>query len=148
MNATFNQTESTEFPLNDFWTRCKQAIDEMEEKIEGLVELTVVPFIVNVVCQILLLVIGTKPPSSCEQKMNQLSNLLEMNTNSLCNEANALVDTRKNKLHYQTFTQLEKDVNDCKRYFRIYSQELNSRLGNIERQIILKFDEIRSIFDD
>ena len=98
MIATINQTESTvdivstEFPLNDFWTRCKQAIDgytKMEEKIGGLVELTVVPFIVNVVCQILLLVIGRQPqpPSSCayfnksiyKQKMTQLSNLLKIN---------------------------------------------------------------------
>lgn len=168
MNATINQAaytvdiESAVFPLNDFWTRSQQAINEikqmrteMNEKIGGIVELTVAPFIVNVVSQILLLIIDKQSKPSCstlyfndnrhQQKLIQLSKQLKMNKNTLCHDANALVDTRNNILHYQTVNQLEKDVKACQRYFGIYRQELNSLVGNLETEIISNFDKIRSL---
>ena len=168
MNATVNQAESTVdiesavFPLNNFLTRSqelmnevKQLRTEMNEKFGGLVELTVVPFIVNVVTQILLLVIGEQPKPSTstyyftwnqhQQKMIQLSKQLRMNKNMLCNKANELVDKRNNMVHYQTIHQLETDVQKCQRYFRTYKNELNSLLGDVETKIITNFNNIRSL---
>ena len=103
MSAKINEVESAndiEVDVNDYWNRSQQVLDEMiimKEKLDGLVEITVVPFIINVVSQILLLIIGEKPnqPSTASytDKMNKWSKLLEMDRKTF----NILVDTRGNK---------------------------------------------------
>ena len=160
MDAKINQAQSTidveaaVFPLNDYWNRSQKVLDRMavlEEKLNGLVELTAAPFIINVASQILLLIIGKqpKPPSSTSYfdsrllEMVELSKLLKRRNKTLCNEANILLDKRNNMVHYQTMNQVKNDVSACKKYLRLYNEELESLIGELEIEIILKFDKIQ-----
>ena len=103
--------------------------------------------------QILLLIIGKqqKPPRSITyfntglSEMVNRSKLLQRNNKELCDEANILLDKRNNLVHYQTMNQVESDVRVCKRYFRLYDEELESLISELEKDIILKFDKIRSL---
>jgi hypothetical protein len=162
MDAKINQAQSTidveaaVFPLNDYWNRSEKVLGQMavvEEKLSGFVELTAAPFIINVASQILLLIIGKqpKPPRSTSyfdtrlREMVNLSKLLKRNNKELCDEANMLLDKRNNLVHYQTMNQVENDLSTCKKYLRLYDEELESLIGELEKEIILKFDKIRSL---
>ena len=71
--------------------------------------------------------------------------LLKRNNKELCDEANIFLDKRNNLMLYQNINQIENDVSACNRYLRLYGEELESLIGELEKEIILKFDKIRSL---